>query len=56
MTKDEFKRATAMWGIALCVFAAAVGWVFMRFGQAWSVGDLPPSEHVMQIVPAYVVT
>ncbi len=56
MTKDEFKRATAMWGIALCVFAAAVGWVFMRFGQAWSIGDLPPSEYVMQIVPAYVVT
>ena len=56
MTKDELRRAVSMWGIAMCVFAAAVGWVFMRFGMAWSIGDLPPSDFVNQIVPAYVVT
>ena len=56
MSKEEFNRAAAMWGIALCVFAAASGWVFMRFGQAWSIADLPQSDFVNQIVPAYVVT
>ena len=56
MTDEEFRRAVSMWGIALCLVAAAAGWVFMRFGQAWSIGDLPPSDYVSQIVPAYVVT
>ena len=55
MTKDEFFRAVAMWGIAMCVLASAAGWVFMRFGQAWSIADLPESGFVEQIVPAYVV-
>ena len=56
MTKDQFRRAAALWGIALCVVAASSGWVFMRFGQAWSIADLPLSPYVDQIVPAYVVT
>ena len=56
MTPDEFRRAAAMWGIAICLLASAMGWVFMRFGQAWSVADLPVSDYVSQIVPAYVVT
>ena len=55
MTKDEFKRAVSMWGIALCVFAAAVGWIFIRFGQAWSIADLPRSPYVDMIVPAYII-
>ena len=55
MTPEEFRRAVSMWGIALCLVAAAAGWVFMRFGQAWSIGDLPTSNYVSQIVPAYVV-
>ncbi|MBO4503060.1 MAG: MFS transporter [Candidatus Methanomethylophilus sp.] len=56
MTPDEFRRAAAMWGIAVCLLASAMGWVFMRFGQAWSVADLPVSDYVSQIVPAYVVS
>ena len=40
----------------MCLLVSAAGWVFMRFGQAWSVADLPVSNYVNQIVPAYVVT
>ena len=56
MTPEERSRAIAMWGIALCLFAAAAGWMFMRFGQAWSVADLPESENITRIVPAYIIT
>ena len=56
MTEAEFHRAISMWGLAICILAAAAGWVFMRFGQAWSIADLPTSDYVAQIVPAYVVT
>ena len=56
MTAYERDRAFAMWGISFCLLSAAAGWVFMRFGQAWSVADLPPSDYVSQIVPAYVVS
>ena len=56
MAPAEFHRAVAMWGIAMCLLASAMGWVFMRFGQAWSVADLPVSDYVSQIVPAYVVS
>ena len=44
-----------MWGLALCLVSAAAGWMFMRFGQAWSIADLPISEYVDFIVPAYIV-
>lgn len=56
MTPEEFRRAASMWGVALCVLAAAAGWIFMRFGSAWSIADLPPSDYILQIVPAYVIT
>ena len=56
MTPFEQHRALAMWGIAVCLLASASGWVFMRFGQAWSVADLPVSDYIWQIVPAYVVS
>ncbi len=56
MSSEEFRRAATLWGIAVCVLSAASGWVFMRFGQAWSIADLPLSDLVDQIVPAYVVT
>jgi len=56
MSRDEFRRAAGMWGIALCVFAAAAGWIFMRFGTAWSVADLPESANMARIVPAYIIT
>ncbi|MBR2254260.1 MAG: MFS transporter [Candidatus Methanomethylophilaceae archaeon] len=52
----ELERAIGMWGIALCVLAAAAGWMFMRFGQAWSVADLPESGNVVYIVPAYIIS
>ena len=55
MSKEEFRRAVGMWGIALCVYAAAAGWMFMRFGMAWSLGDLPESDQIMRVVPAYIV-
>ena len=55
MSKDELRRAASMWGIALCLVAAAAGWMFMRFGQAWSIADLPISDYVQLIVPAYIV-
>lgn len=55
MTRDEFRRAVSMWGIAVCVFCAAVGWIFIRFGQAWSIADLPISPYVDMIVPAYII-
>ena len=55
MSDYELKRAVAMWGIALCLFAAASGWIFMRFGMAWSVADLPPSSNIDRIVPAYII-
>ena len=54
MSKDEFRRAVGMWGLAMCLLASAAGWVFIRFGQAWSIADLPISDYVDQIVPAYV--
>jgi len=56
MTPEERNRAIAMWGLALCLCAAACGWIFIRFGQAWSVADLPESENVVRIVPAYIIT
>lgn len=56
MTEDERYRAIAMWGLALCLTAAAAGWMFMRFGMAWSVSDLPESSNIDYIVPAYVIT
>ena len=56
MSPEEFRRAASMWGIAMCLLVSAAGWVFMRFGQAWSVADLPVSDFVEQIVPAYVIT
>ena len=56
MSPEEVRRAVAMWGLAMCLLAASAGWVFMRFGQAWSIADLPVSDYVSQIVPAYVVT
>ena len=55
MSKDELRRAAGMWGLALCLVAAAAGWMFMRFGQAWSIADLPISRYVDFIVPAYIV-
>ncbi|MBE6528624.1 MAG: MFS transporter [Thermoplasmata archaeon] len=55
MNRQELNRAIGMWGIALCVFAAAAGWVFIRFGQAWSLTDLPISTHIGYVVPIYVV-
>ena len=55
MTAAERQRAIAMWGLALCVLASAAGWVFMRFGASWSVGDLPESDWVDHIVPAYII-
>ncbi len=55
MTRDELHRAIGMWGVAMCLLAAAAGWMFMRFGQAWSIADLPVSPYVDDIVPAYVV-
>ena len=55
MTESDKKRAIAMWGLALCLTAAAAGWMFMRFGMAWSVADLPQSSNIDYIVPAYVV-
>jgi len=55
MSKDEFRRAAGMWGIAMCVLASAAGWMFMRFGMAWSLGDLPHSSNIDYIVPAYIV-
>ena len=55
MSKVELRRAVGMWGIALCVYAAAAGWMFMRFGMAWSLGDLPQSNQIMRVVPAYIV-
>ena len=55
LTEAEKKRAIAMWGLALCLTAAAAGWMFMRFGMAWSVADLPESPIINYIVPAYVV-
>ena len=48
------QRAIAMWGLALCLTAAAAGWMFMRFGMAWSVADLPESSSIDYIVPASV--
>ena len=56
MSPEEVRRAVAMWGLAMCLLAASAGWVFMRFGQAWSIADLPVSDYVSQIVPAYVIT
>ena len=56
MSREEFRRAISMWGLAMCLLVSAAGWVFMRFGQAWSVADLPVSNLVEQIVPAYVIT
>ena len=55
MSPDQFRRAASMWGIALCVLVAAAGWVFMKFGSAWSIADLPPSNYFYLIVPVYVV-
>lgn len=55
MSPDQFRRAASMWGIALCVLVAAAGWVFMKFGSAWSIADLPPSDYFFLIVPVYVV-
>jgi len=49
------QRAIAMWGLALCLTAAAAGWMFMRFGMAWSVADLPESSNIDYIVPAYII-
>lgn len=56
MPKDQRDRAVAMWGIAFCLFSAAAGWMFMRFGQAWSIADLPSSPFFSYIIPAYIVT
>ena len=44
-----------MWGLVLCLATAAAGWMFMRFGMAWSVADLPESANMDYIVPAYVI-
>ena len=55
MTPEQRSRAIAMWGLALCLTAAAAGWMFLRFGQAWSVADLPESDNVSRIVPMYIV-
>ncbi len=55
MSPAEKKRAIGMWGLALCVYAAAAGWMFMRFGIAWSMADLPRSDWVNAIVPAYII-
>ncbi len=55
MSQEEFRRAAGIWGIALCVLSAATGWIFVKFGVSWSLGDLPSSEVVYQVVPAYVV-
>ena len=55
MTEQETRRAVAMWGIAMCLFAAAAGWVTMRFGMVWSIADLPTSENMNWIVPAYII-
>ncbi|MBR4503587.1 MAG: MFS transporter [Candidatus Methanomethylophilaceae archaeon] len=56
MSGSERNRAFAMWGLALCLTAAAAGWMFMRFGMVWSVVDLPKSPNIDYIVPAYVVS
>ena len=54
-SEPDKKRAIAMWGLALCLTAAAAGWMFMRFGMAWSVADLPESSNIDYIVPAYII-
>ena len=56
MFAQDKSRAIGMWGLALCLLAVAAGWMFMRFGQAWSMADLPESDNIARIVPAYVVT
>lgn len=56
MTIEERNRAVAMWGIAACVFAAAMGWMLMRFGISWSVADLPESDNMVRIIPAYIIS
>ena len=55
MTPEEKAKFMGMLGLALCMLAAAAGWMFMRFGQAWSVADLPDSGGIERIVPAYIV-
>ena len=54
-SESDRNRAFAMWGLALCLTAAAAGWMFMRFGMVWSVVDLPKSPNIDYIVPAYVI-
>ena len=56
MSREELRRAIGMWGLALCLLSSAAGWVFLRFGQAWSIADLPISDMVNYIVPSYAVT
>ena len=55
-TKEELNRAIGMWGLAICLFAAALGWMLMRFGISWSVADLPESDNIVRIIPAYIIT
>ncbi len=56
MTPFERDRAIGMWGLALCMLAVAAGWMLMRFGISWSIADLPESEHMIRIIPAYIIS
>ena len=56
MSLEERNRAVAMWGIAFCVLAAAIGWMLMRFGVTWCVADLPESDNVVRIIPVYIIS
>lgn len=55
MSAEDKGKFIGMLGISLCLLAAASGWIFMRFGVSWSIADLPESEHLYWIIPAYIV-
>ena len=55
MTPEARNRAIGMWGLAICMLCIAAGWMFMRFGVSWSVADLPESDNVVRIIPAYII-
>ena len=55
MTVEERNRAVGMWGLAVCLLAVAMGWMLMRFGVSWSVADLPESDNIVRIIPAYII-
>ncbi|MBE6521913.1 MAG: MFS transporter [Thermoplasmata archaeon] len=56
MTVEARNRAIGMWGLAICMLCIAAGWMFMRFGISWSVADLPESDNVVRLIPAYIIS